>query len=91
MQKSNATLVLIIGIVSIVICGCLPSPVAWIMGNNTLAAMRSGQMDSSDEAMANVGRILGIIGTILLIIGALFWILAIAGVVALGGAAAAAS
>ena len=60
-------MVLTLGILSIVICGLL-GPVAWVMGNNDLAAMRAGRMDPSGEGLTQAGRILGIISSIMLIL-----------------------
>jgi predicted Zn finger-like uncharacterized protein len=61
-------LVLTLGILSLVVCGFL-GPVAWIMGNNDLAAMRAGRMDPEGEGLTQAGKICGIIGTIFLILG----------------------
>lgn len=72
-QKSNAVLVLILGILGLVMCGCLAAIPAWVMGNKTLYAMDMGTMESHDRAMANVGRILGIVGTAFAILGGLFY------------------
>jgi len=41
------------------------------MGNTDLKAMDSGTMDSSGRAITNAGRVLGIIGTLLLVVGGL--------------------
>jgi hypothetical protein len=50
----------IVGILTIVF-----GPLAWIMGNADLAAMRAGRMDPSGEGQTNTGRILGMIATLL--------------------------
>jgi hypothetical protein len=55
--------VLAFGILSLVLCGLL-GPVAWMMGNADLEAMRKGQKDPSGEGMTQAGRICGIIGTV---------------------------
>jgi hypothetical protein len=41
------------------------------MGNNDLKEMDAGTMDPSGRSTTNAGRICGIIGTILMILGAL--------------------
>src|SRR5262249_23744110 len=46
----RGALVLTLGILSLAVCGFL-GPVAWIMGNNDLAAMRAGRMDPSGEGI----------------------------------------
>jgi predicted Zn finger-like uncharacterized protein len=66
--EHRGAMVLTLGILSIVICGFL-GPVAWVMGNNDLAAMRAGRMDNSGEGLTQAGRILGIISSIMLILG----------------------
>jgi predicted Zn finger-like uncharacterized protein len=64
----RGALILILGILSLVVCGLL-GPVAWVMGNSDLQAMRAGRMDPEGEGTTNAGRICGIIGTILLVLG----------------------
>jgi hypothetical protein len=61
-------LILALGILGLLCCGFF-GPFAWIMGHNDLQAMRAGRMDPEGEATTTAGRILGIIGTILLVIG----------------------
>jgi hypothetical protein len=61
----NGTLILVLGILGIVFCQIL-GPVAWIMGNN---ATRMGGGDPQQANLANIGRILGIVGTVILILG----------------------
>ncbi|HEU0039536.1 MAG TPA: hypothetical protein VFR76_09695 [Verrucomicrobiae bacterium] len=64
-------MILIFGILGLVgICWPL-GIVAWVMGNGDLKEMDAGAMDPSGRSMTNAGRICGIIGTILLIIGVL--------------------
>lgn len=70
-EASQATTVLVLGILGIVICGVL-GPFAWVMGNRELQAIDSGMRPPENRSTANAGRILGIIGTVLLGIGLLF-------------------
>ena len=69
-SSGNGTLILILGILSIV---CLPilGPVALILGNNALA---SGTVDPSQMGMVNAGRICGIVGCVFLVLGIIYWI-----------------
>ncbi|GIW79665.1 MAG: hypothetical protein KatS3mg105_1472 [Gemmatales bacterium] len=67
-QPHRGTLVLVLGILSLVVCAPL-GIAAWIMGSNDLAAMRAGRMDPSGESMTQVGYVLGIIGTVFFGIG----------------------
>ncbi len=66
--QPNGTLILILGILSIPLCQIL-GPVAWIMGNNGLALINSGQGDEAQRGNTNVGRICGIVGTVFLVLG----------------------
>ena len=69
MKPHRATMILIFGILGLVgICWPL-GIVAWVMGNGDLKEMDAGAMDPSGRSMTNAGRICGMIGTILLIIG----------------------
>lgn len=77
-EASQATTVLVLGIIAIVVCQLL-GPVAWVMGNNELAAIDSGRRPPENRGTANAGRILGIISTVLLAVGIIFIILIIAG------------
>lgn len=61
----RGTLILVLGILSIVCCN-LVGPVAWVMGNADLKAMREQRMDPAGEGSTNAGRICGIVGTVLL-------------------------
>ena len=65
---SPSTRVLVLGILGLIVCQ-LFSPVAWYVGHQELKAIRSGRSPSSDEGIAKVGMVLGIVGTILLIVG----------------------
>ncbi|KAA3640016.1 MAG: DUF4190 domain-containing protein [Armatimonadetes bacterium] len=73
-EASNGTLILVLGIVGFFVN--FLSPVAWYMGNRELEAIGAGRRSPEGESNARIGRILGIIGTWLLIAG--FVVLAIA-------------
>ena len=62
LKPHRGSLILILGILSIVVCGFL-GPVAWIMGSSDLKEIRAGRMDAEGEGTTNAGRICGIIGT----------------------------
>lgn len=72
--SSNATLILVLGILSIV---CIPllGPVAWIMGNNALRELDQGFGDPNTRGLVVAGRILGIIGTVLLVLSCVYFVL----------------
>lgn len=73
-KSDRSTLVLVLGILSIVLCQLL-GPFVWIMGKNDLAEMRAGRMDPTNEGLTRAGMICGIVGTILLVGGILIGIL----------------
>lgn len=68
MKPHRATLILVLGILSLVLCAPL-GIAAWIMGNTDLKQMDAGTMDPGGRSNTSAGRICGIIGTVLLIIG----------------------
>ena len=78
----NGTLILVLGILSLVVCGLL-GPVAWVMGNRDIKEIRSGRMDPEGAGTTNAGRICGMISSILMMVGcgiyALIFAIGIAG------------
>ena len=76
MEPHRGVLILVLGILSLTVCGLL-APFAWVMGNTDLQKIRAGQMDPSGEGLTQGGRICGIIGSILLILGAVIAIIAV--------------
>jgi hypothetical protein len=71
----------ILGLLCCIIFGIL----AWVMGNGDLKEMADGRMDPSGEGMTKAGKILGMIGCILYIVGFLGWLLLVIFGVALAG------
>jgi hypothetical protein len=67
MKPHRGTLILVLGILGLVVCGPL-AIVAWLLGSGDLKAMDAGTMDPAGRGTTQAGRICGIIGTILLII-----------------------
>ena len=61
-------MILVFGILGLTVCGIF-APIAWVMGSGDLKEMQAGTMDPSGEQMTSIGRILGIIGTVLILIG----------------------
>jgi len=57
--------VLTLGILSIVLCGPICGPIAWIMGYNDMKQIRAGYMDRSGEGMTQAGMIMGMVMAIL--------------------------
>ena len=75
MKPHRATLILVLGILSLVVCAPL-GIAAWVMGSADLNQMDAGTMDPSGRGTTNAGKICGIIGTILLIIGVVVFAIA---------------
>ena len=71
-KPSNGALILVLGILSIVVCGLI-GPVAWVMGNQSMREIKAGVMDPREEGLINAGRIIGMIVTILLCLGVLLY------------------
>jgi hypothetical protein len=72
----------IIGMTGFVSCGALflLSPFAWVVGAKSVKAIDANPGVYGGRGEANAGKILGIIGTVCLILVVLFW----AGMIALG-------
>ena len=83
MKPHRGVLILVFGILGITVCGIF-GPVAWIMGKADMNEFRAGTMDPSGEQLTNIGRILGIIGTVLIVVGMCmgltFFLLGVSGV-----------
>ena len=81
-QSSKATMALVFGVLGIICCGLL-APVAWYLANEELKSIDMGRLPDSNRGMAQVAKILGIIGTILLGLG-LLWVLMFGGLATIG-------
>jgi hypothetical protein len=64
-EHPQGTTVLVLGIIGIVACQ-LTAPFAWIMGNRALEEIDRDPLRYSNRSNVNLGRILGMVGTILL-------------------------
>jgi hypothetical protein len=64
MKPHRGTLILVLGILSIVVCGPL-GIAAWVMGNTDLREISAGVMDPAGRGTTEAGRICGIIGCLL--------------------------
>ncbi|MXG90455.1 DUF4190 domain-containing protein [Nocardioides sp. YIM 123512] len=73
MDHPQATTVLVLGIVSLVVCG-LAGPFAWIMGNRVVREIDASGGRWGGRSTANIGRILGIIASVLLGLVVLFFV-----------------
>lgn len=75
MKPHRGTLILVLGILGLIIC----QPVgiaAWVMGNADLKQIAAGTMDPEGKSLTQIGKILGIIATVLLLLGVIVFIFA---------------
>ena len=71
-RHPQTTTVLVLGILGIVACGVL-APIAWHMGSKAMAEIDANPAAYSGQGEVRAGRILGIVGTALLVLMALFF------------------
>jgi hypothetical protein len=83
MKPHRGTLILVLGILSIPCCGLFTGIPAWVMATGDLKQMDAGMMDPAGRSNTNGGRICGIIGTCLSIVGIIVQLI----LLALGGTA----
>jgi predicted Zn finger-like uncharacterized protein len=63
-------LILVLGVLSIVTgLGFILGPIAWLMASGDLKQIRAGLMERDGESQTNTGMVLGIVGTILGVLG----------------------
>lgn len=73
-EQSQAVTVFVLGILSIIVCQVL-GPFAWKMGNDEVRAITEGRRSAENLGLAQAGRICGIIGTCLLGLVLIFFVL----------------
>jgi hypothetical protein len=88
-SSSRATTSLVLGIVGFLCCQ-LCAPFAWYIGNQEVKAIKAGQSPIEGQGTAMAGMILGIIGTVFLVLG-LLWIVFFGGMAILSALAGASS
>ncbi len=66
-SKSGATMVLVLGILSVVIpmYGLVLGPLAWALGNREIREIDAGVRMKVGRRKARAGRVLGIVGTVI--------------------------
>jgi hypothetical protein len=70
-------MVLVFGILGLVCC-IIFAILAWVFGSKDLQEMAAGRMDPSGEGLTKAGKIMGIIGVCLAILGAIVYAIAMA-------------
>jgi hypothetical protein len=66
-EPHRGSLIMVLGILSLIPVMGMPlilGPIAWILGNSDLAAIRAGRMDPEGESQTATGRMMGMIGTL---------------------------
>lgn len=76
-RSSNATTILVLGILSLVVCAVM-GPIAWWMGKSELQQIDAGLISSQDRGTVNAGYICGIIGSVLMLISVLMIVFVLA-------------
>ena len=61
LEPHRGTLILVLGILSLVLCGFFTGIPAWIMGKGDLAKIKDGMMDPEGEGTTKAGMICGMI------------------------------
>ncbi|WP_378736497.1 DUF4190 domain-containing protein [Nocardia brasiliensis] len=77
-EHPRATAVLFLGAASVLCCGVL-GPMAWAMGKRALDQIEESNGGYGGRVQVVVGYILGIIGTILMIVFALLYLMILLG------------
>jgi len=80
----RGTLILVLGILSFFICGIVLGVVAFVMGNSALKEIDADPARYSNRQIVVIGRILGIIGMVLVVI-TLVWVLFAGGLAVISG------
>lgn len=66
-EQSGAVGALVTGILGLICCQ-LASPFAWKLGSDEIKAIDAGRRPPKDRGLAMAGKILGIIGTLLMVL-----------------------
>ncbi|MFO1464606.1 MAG: DUF4190 domain-containing protein [bacterium] len=77
-NNTKAVVSLVLGILSLLCCGFFAGIPAIIVGRSEVKAIDEGRGDPGNRNLAQIGWILGLVGTILSAIGALVYIAIIA-------------
>ncbi len=89
-KHPQTTTVLVLGILGLVACQVV-APIAWYMGNNALKEIDADPSRYSGRSEINTGKILGIVGSVLLILTLLLVVVYFVFIVAILGLAAGSS
>ena len=79
-EQSQAAIALVLGILGMTFLGIF-APFAWVIANKELAGIEAGRRPPGNRSAAIVGRILGIVGTIVIVGAVLLFVLALVGII----------
>ena len=82
-SSNRPTIALVLSIVGIVCCP-ICAPIAWYMGKQELSAISAGQAPEAGRGLAQAGMIIGIIGSVFLLLW-LLWVLLFGGMAVIQG------
>jgi len=85
-EPHRGVMILVFGILGFVVC-VIFGIVAWVMGKSDLDKMKRGVMDREGETLTKVGYILGMVATILAVVGIIFYVVVIVLILGWGAAA----
>jgi hypothetical protein len=71
-EGSQAVLAFVLGIIGLVVFQPL-APFAWVIANREIRGVDAGRRNPSNRGLAVAGKVMGIIGTIFLILGIIFF------------------
>ena len=77
MQTHRGTMILVFGILGLLVCFPF-GIVAWVMGNADLKEMDEGIMDPEGRGTTQAGKILGIVATLVTVLGIIIGFLMLA-------------
>ncbi len=83
LRPHRGGMILTFGILGLVCC-VIFAILAWVMGSADLNEMAAGSMDPAGEGLTKAGKIMGIIGCALQVLGILVWVLFFGGMMAAG-------
>ncbi len=67
-EQSNAVTALVVSLIGLIVCSGLISPIGWYIGHQEVKAIDAGRRDPSNRGMAQAGKIVGIVGSVILVL-----------------------
>jgi hypothetical protein len=79
-QRSQAGIALVLGVAGLAVFGVF-GPLAWLIASRELAAIDAGKRPPASRGTATAARLLGIVGTIVVLGAVLLFMLAYTGII----------